>query len=150
MHPYRILREQGNNTPEQVAELLAKDVEFYSPILTGPVTGRSLISRILALSAHVRVGHYVREHKLDERTTFLYWKGVVDGHDLESMELLEDDDHGLIARRTVAYRPFPAVTFFRSVMYENLKDAIAPRYWSYTPEDPATLPTAVADDVVGQ
>ena len=83
----------------------------------------------------------MREHKLDDRTTFLYWRGTVNGRDLESMELLEDNDDGLIARRTVAYRPFPALTVFRSAMYENLKDAIAPDYWSYTPEDPATLPS---------
>jgi hypothetical protein len=141
MHPYRVLRERGNNTPEQVAELLAEDVEFYSPILTKPVTGKGLISQILSLSSHVRTGHYVREHKLDDRTTFLYWRGTVNGRDLESMELLEDNDDGLITRRTVAYRPFPAVTVFRSAMYENLKDAIAPDYWSYTPENPATLPS---------
>src|ERR1700744_2495662 len=135
MHPYRILREQGPNTPEQVAELLAEDVEFYSPVLTKPVSGQRLISQILALSSHVRSGHYVLEHKLDERTTFLYWKGNVEGRDLEAFELLEDNDDGLIVRRTVAYRPFPALAIFRSLMYQNLKDAVTPDYWSYTPED---------------
>ena len=79
MHPLRALRERGNNTPEEVAALLSDDVEFHTPILTKVVTGREVISQIWALSSHVRSGHYVREHKLDERTTFLQWQGKVDG-----------------------------------------------------------------------
>jgi hypothetical protein len=69
MHPLRALRERGNNTPEEVAALLADDVEFHSPILTRVVTGRDVISRIWALSSRVRSGHYLREDKLDEHTT---------------------------------------------------------------------------------
>jgi hypothetical protein len=141
MHPLRTLRENGNNTAEQVAELLAEDIEFYTPLLTKAVTGRTLVSRILALSSHVRTGHYVREDKLDERTTFLYWTGLVGGRDLETLEIIEDDDDELIAKRTVAYRPFPAVAVFRSEMYQGLKDVLGPDYWTYTPDNPATLPS---------
>lgn len=71
MHPSRALRERGNNTHEEIAALLAPDVEFHAPILTRVVTGREVISRVWALSSHVRSGHYVREHELGERTTFM-------------------------------------------------------------------------------
>ena len=141
MHPLRALRERGNNTPEEVSALLSDDVEFHTPILTKVVTGRELIGRIWALSSHVRSGHYVREEKIDERTTFLQWQGQIDGRDLEILELIEDDDHGLIRKRIAAYRPLPAVELFRSAMYPTVKDWLGPDYFSYTPDDRSTLPS---------
>ena len=140
MHPLRALRERGNNTPEEVSELLSEDVEFHTPILTKVVTGRELISRIWALSSHVRSGHYVCEAKIDDHTTFLQWQGQIDGRDLEILELIEDDDHGLIRKRTAAYRPLPAVEVFRAAMYPTVKQWLGPDYFSYTPDDPTTLP----------
>ena len=116
MHPLRALRERGNNTPEEVSALLSDDIEFHTPILTKVVTGREVISRIWALSSHVRSGRYVREDKLDDHTTFLQWQGQIDGRDLEILELIEDDDRGLIRKRTAAYRPLPAVELFRAAI----------------------------------
>jgi|SRR5690349_5008957 len=141
MHPLRALRERGNNTPEEVAALLAQDVEFHTPILTKVVTGRDVISRIWALSSHVRSGRYLREDKLDQRTTFLQWQGQVDGRDLEILELIEDDENGLIIKRIAAYRPLPAVELFRLAMYPSIKDWLGPEYFSYTPDDASRLPT---------
>ena len=141
MHPLRALRERGNNTPEEVAALLAQDVEFHTPILTKVVTGRDVISRIWALSSHVRSCRYLREDKLDQRTTFLQWQGQVDGRDLEILELIEDDENGLIIKRIAAYRPLPAVELFRLAMYPSIKDWLGPEYFSYTPDDASRLPT---------
>src|SRR5262249_50542204 len=124
----------------EVAALLADDVEFHTPILTRVVTGRELISRIWALSSHVRSGHYVREHALGERTTFLQWQGTIEGQDLEILELIEDDEHGLISKRIAAYRPLPAVELFRSAMYPAIKDWFGPEYFSYTHSDELSLP----------
>jgi hypothetical protein len=135
MHPLRALRERGDNTPEQVAALLADDIEFHTPILTKVVKGREVISRIWALSTHVRSGHYLREQKLDERTTFLQWQGEVDGRELEILELIEDNENGLIKKRTAAYRPLPAVELFRAAMYPSIRNWLGPEYFSYTPDD---------------
>jgi len=131
MHPLRALRERGNNTPEEVSALLSEDVEFHTPILIKVVTGRELIGRIWALSSHVRSGHYVREDKLDEHTTFLQWQGQIDGRDLEILELIEDDDDGLIRKRTSAFRPLPAVELFREAMYPTVKEWLGPDYFGY-------------------
>lgn len=140
MHPLRALRERGNNTPEEVSALLSEDIEFHTPILTKVVTGRELIGRIWALSSHVRSGHYVREEKLDEHTTFLQWQGQINGRDLEILELIEDDDRGLIRKRTAAYRPLPAVELFRAAMYPSVKHWLGRDYFTYTPGDQSTLP----------
>ena len=58
-------------------------------------------------------GKYIFEGKIDARTTFLRWQGTAEGHEIESLELLIEDENGSVLERTVAYRPFPALKIFR-------------------------------------
>lgn len=115
-----------------MSELLAENVVFNSPILARSITGRDAIAAIFAQSSSTRgSGGYTAEHKLDERTTFLRWEGTMDGHKIESLEIIVDDDQGLIVERTIALRPFPAVKLFRDAMYASLKDKLPPDVWDY-------------------
>ncbi len=132
MHPLRILREFGHATVEQNKTLLAENVVFHSPVLVKAVTGRDTVAAIFAASASVREGQYVAEHKLDDRTTFLWWKGTIDGHEIESFDVLVDDAQGLLKERTAADRPFPAVAIFRAAVYPKLKDVLPPDVWEYS------------------
>jgi hypothetical protein len=111
MHPIRKLRESGHATPEQFAALLAEDVVMHSPLLVRAILGRDAVAKTMAASARDRdnPGEYVLERKLDSNTTFLHWKGTIEGHEFESMELLTDGPDGKLKERTVAYRPFPAL-----------------------------------------
>jgi hypothetical protein len=95
------------------------------------VTGRDAVAAIFATSASAREGRYVAEHKLDDRTTFLWWKGMIAGHEIESFDVLVDDAQGLLKEPTVAYRPFPAVAIFRAEVYRKLKDVLPPDVWEY-------------------
>src|SRR5258705_12055069 len=52
--------------------------------------------------------------RTSSKTTLLRWQGTVEGHKLESLELLTDDENGLLLERTVAYRPFPALKILRN------------------------------------
>jgi len=132
MHQLRKLRESGNATLAQISALLAENVVFNSPILVRPIEGRERVAAIFAQSSSTRgSGKYTAEYKLDEQTTFLRWVGTIEGHKLESLEVIVDDEHGLIAERTVALRPFPAVALFRDAMYESLKDQLPPDVWAY-------------------
>jgi hypothetical protein len=132
MHPLRKLRESGNATPAQVSALLAENVVFNSPILIRPIEGREVIAAIFAQSSSTRgSGGYTAEYKLDERTTFLRWEGTMDGHKIESLEVIVDNEHGLIAERTIALRPYPALKLFRDAMYASLKDKLPPDVWDY-------------------
>ena len=133
MHPLRKLREAGSTTPAQVSELLAENVVFNSPILVRPVEGREAIAAIFAQSSSTRgSGAYTAEYKLDDRTTFLRWEGTMDGHKIESIEVIVDDDEGRIIERTIALRPYPAVKLFRDAMYASLKDKLPPDVWNYS------------------
>src|SRR5215813_4431542 len=117
MHPLRKLREAGNATPAQVSALLAENVVFKSPILARPIEGREFAAAIFAQSSSTRgAGTYTAEFKLDERTTFLRWEGTIAGHKLESLEVITDNEQGLIVERTIALRPYPAVKLFRDAM----------------------------------
>ena len=136
MHPLRKLRESGKPTPAQIRELLAENVVFNSPILvrsvTGSEVGRDVIAAIFAQSSATRgSGIYTAEFKLDERTTFLRWVGTMDGHKLESLEIIVDNEQGLIMERTIALRPYPALKLFRDAMYASLKDKLPPDVWDY-------------------
>src|SRR5260221_12197850 len=133
MHPLRALREAGPSSLEQVAALLADDVVFNSPLLVRPIEGRDAVARTIVLSARNRdgVGDYVLEQKLDEHTTFLRWKGTIEGHKFESLELLVDRPDEKLVERTIAYRPFPALRIFREKMRAALGDTLPPDMWDY-------------------
>lgn len=132
MHPLRKLRESGSATPSQVRELLAENVVFKSPILIRPIDGRDVIAAIFAQSSSTRgAGAYTAEFKLDERTTFLRWEGTMDGHKIESLEVIVDNEQGLIEERTIALRPYPAVKLFRDAMHASLKDKLPADVWDY-------------------
>ena len=132
MHPLRKLRESGKATPAQVSELLAENVVFNSPILARSIQGRDAVAAIFAQSSSTRgSGQYTAEHKLDERTTFLRWEGTMDGRKIESLEVIIDDERGLIVERTIALRPYPALKLFRDAMYASLKDKLPPDVWDY-------------------
>ena len=132
MHPLRKLRESGSTTAAQVSELLAEDIVFNSPILARSIGGRDAIAAIFAQSSSTRgSGSYTAEYKLDEHTTFLRWEGTMDGHKIESLELIVDNEEGLIVERTIALRPYPAVKLFRDAMYASLKDKLPPDVWDY-------------------
>jgi len=133
MHPLRKLRESGKPTLEQIRELLAEGIVFNSPILIRPIEGREVCAAIFTQSSATRgSGTYVTESKLDERTTFLRWVGTMDGHKFESLEVIVDNEQGLIVERTIALRPYPALKLFRDAMYTALKDKLPPDVWDYS------------------
>jgi hypothetical protein len=109
MHPLRKLRESGKPTPAHVSALLAENIVFNSPILVRPIEGREVIAAIFAQSSATRgSGTYTAEFKLDECTTFLRWVGTMDGHKIESFEIIVDNEEGLIVERTIALRAVSA------------------------------------------
>ena len=133
MHPIRKLRESGHATPEQFAALLAEDVVMHSPLLVRAILRRDAVAKTMAASARNRdnPGEYVLERELDANTTFLHWKGTIEGYEFESMELLTDGPDRKLRERTVAYRPFPALKIFRDKQRAALGDSIPADAWDY-------------------
>jgi hypothetical protein len=133
MHPFRKLREAGPPTPAQAAAILAENVVMHSPVLIKPIIGRELVAITISNSSHSRdnPGQYIFEAKVNDRTTLLRWQGTVDGHKIESLELLTDDENGLLVERTVAYRPFPALKIFRDRLIALNAGKLPADMWDY-------------------
>src|SRR5215831_16967177 len=133
MHPLRKLREVGPRTPEQTAAILAENVVMHSPVLVKPIVGRELVAITISNSSRSRdgPGKYVFEGKIDDRTTLLRWQGTVEGHKIESLELLTDDEQGLLVERTVAYRPFRALKIFRDRLIALNAGKLPADMWDY-------------------
>jgi len=55
----------------------------------------------------------------------------MDGHKIESLEVIVDNEQGLMVERTVTLRPYPGVKLFRDAMYASLKDELPPDVWDY-------------------
>ena len=52
----------------------------------------------------------------------------MDGHKFESLEVIVENEQGLIVERTIALRPYPALKLFRIAMYAALKDKLRPMF----------------------
>jgi hypothetical protein len=133
MHALRALRESGVHSAEEIKKILAEAIVFNSPVLTRPLVGPEMVSAVLAASALARGlgGRYIAEYRVDPVTTILRWQGSIQGHSLESIEILIDDTRGLLVERTIAYRPLPAVEIFRDVLHPLIKDIVPSDVWAY-------------------
>ena len=113
----------------QAGDLLAQaqDVE-----LIRTVEGRAVVAKIFATSTTLREGAYTGEWKLDDRRTLLRWKGKIQGHELESFDIIEENDEELIVDRTIAFRPMPAAKLFRDAMRAAMGSSIPDDFWEYS------------------
>ena len=132
MHIIRKLRESGDATVADYEKILAANVVFHSPVLIRTIEGREVLAKIFAASTTLREGAYTGEWKLDDRRTLLRWKGKIQGHELESFDLIEENDEGLIVDRTIAFRPMPAAKLFRDAMRTAMGGSITDDFWEYT------------------
>ncbi|WP_369721884.1 hypothetical protein AB8Z38_33790 [Bradyrhizobium sp. LLZ17] len=132
MHAIRKLRESGHATTADYETMLAENVVFHSPVLIRTIEGRAAVAQIFAASTTLREGAYTGEWKLDDRRTLLRWKGKIQGHELESFDLIEENDEGLIVDRTVAFRPMPAAKLFRDAMRAALGSSVPDDFWEYS------------------
>ena len=132
MHAIRRLREVGHATLANYETLLAENVVFHSPVLIRTIEGRAAVAKIFATSTTLREGAYTGEWKLDDRRTLLRWKGKIQGRELESMDIIEENEEGLIVDRTVAFRPMPAAQLFRDAMRAAIGSVVPDEFWEYS------------------
>lgn len=110
----------------------SENIIFNSPILVRPNRGSRSLCGDFAQSISTRgSGTHTAEFKLDERTTFLRWVGTMDGHKFESLEIIVDNEPGLISKCTIALLPYPALKLFRGAVYASLKDKLPPDVSDY-------------------
>ena len=102
---------------------LADDVVFRSPAVYKPYEGKTQVEAVLRLVATVFENfRYVAEWR-DGRTTILLFEANVGDRDLQGIDILEENDAGLIERFTVMIRPLSGLQAVARTMSERLGSA---------------------------
>jgi hypothetical protein len=107
---------------ETVRELLAEEVCFHSPVVWRAQQGREITARYLAAAARVFEGngfHYVRE-LVDGPDMALEFVAVIDGVEINGIDLIHWNDFGRISDFKVMIRPWKGLEKMREKMQAML------------------------------
>jgi len=112
-----------SRNPAGLAELLAEDVVFHSPVVHTPQRGRAVTTLYLS-GAMVVFGNptfrYVREIR-GERDALLEFTTEMDGIQVNGIDLITFDDAGRIVEFKVMVRPLKAMQVVHQKMGEMLQ-----------------------------
>ncbi|WP_406446242.1 nuclear transport factor 2 family protein [Streptomyces sp. NBC_00631] len=116
MHPFREAVENGDMAA--VADLLADDVVFTSPVAFKPYPGKAITAAILrAVSQVFQDFAYVREiANPDGRDHAFVFTATVAGKKLQGCDFLHFDEDGRIDEFTVMVRPLSAAQALSEAM----------------------------------
>jgi hypothetical protein len=99
---------------------LADDVTFRSPAVYKPYEGKETVEQILRLVATVFENFRYTNEWHDGRTTILFFEANVGDRDLQGIDILEENEAGLIERFTVMIRPLSGLQAVARTMAARL------------------------------
>ena len=99
---------------------IADAVEFRSPAVYKPYKGKEQVDGILRLVATVFENFRYTAEWRDGRTTILFFEANVGERDLQGIDILEENEDGLIERFTVMIRPLSGLQAVAGAMAERL------------------------------
>ena len=104
--------------------LIADGAVFHSPAVHTPQAGRDTVAAYLS-GAFVVLGPELTYHDewLGERDAVLRFTSVVDGLEVEGVDIIRWDDSGQIVDFTVMVRPFKALQAVMARMLDELTRA---------------------------
>jgi len=108
---------------DAVRELLAADIVFHSPVTFHPFVGRDTVARLLSLVAQTFEQFRYTDEIVGDHAHALIFTASVSGRELEGVDLLRFDEHGLIADFTVMLRPISGLIPFAQAMGEKVAAA---------------------------
>jgi SnoaL-like domain len=99
---------------DQTADLLSDDAVFRSPVVFKPYEGRDQVARVLRAAERVlgSGGAFRYVHQLedpDDRVAMLEFATIVDGTQVEGIDILTFDAEGLLIELKVMIRPASAL-----------------------------------------
>jgi hypothetical protein len=104
---------------EAASELLAPDIVFHSPVTFHPFIGRETVIQLLSIVAQTFEDFRYTDELVTDGAHALIFKAAIDGKELEGIDLLRFDEHGLIADFTVMLRPLSGLIPFAQAMGEK-------------------------------
>jgi hypothetical protein len=102
---------------------IADGVVFRSPAVYKPYQGKEQVAGILRLVATVFENFRYTAEWRDGATTVLFFEANVGERELQGIDILEENDDGLVARFTVMIRPLSGVQAVAAAMAAKLSAA---------------------------
>ena len=112
----------GGSDPALLAELLAEDAVFHSPVVHTPQVGKSVVMAYLVAASHVLGNNsfrYVRE-LVDGNQMMLEFVTELDGIIINGVDIISFDNTGKICDFKVMVRPLKAVNKLWEMMAAQL------------------------------
>ncbi|HSZ14608.1 MAG TPA: nuclear transport factor 2 family protein [Solirubrobacteraceae bacterium] len=104
---------------DAVRELLAEDIVFHSPVTFHPFVGRDTVMALLRLVSQTFEDFRYTDELAGDGTHALIFRANVAGRELEGIDLLRFDEHGVIDDFTVMIRPLSGLIPFAQAMGEK-------------------------------
>ena len=115
----------GGSDPALLAELLAEEAVFHSPVVHTPQAGKTKVMAYLTAAGQVfgnGTFRYVRE-LVDGNDMMLEFMAEMDGIAVNGVDIIRFDDHGLITDFKVMVRPLKAINKIWELMAAQLEAA---------------------------
>lgn len=109
------------NDHEAALATIADDVVFRSPAVYKPYHGKQQVDGILRLVATVFENFRYTAEWRDGRTTILFFEANVGDRELQGIDILEENEAGLVERFTVMIRPLSGLQAVAAAMAERLR-----------------------------
>jgi hypothetical protein len=120
-HPFANAVLAGDHDAALVT--IADDVTFRSPAVHTPYHGKQQVDGILRLVATVFENFRYTAEWRDGATTILFFEANVGDRELQGIDILEENDAGLIERFTVMIRPLSGLQAVAAAMAARLSGA---------------------------
>ena len=111
------------NDHEAALATIADDVVFRSPAVYKPYHGKQQVDGILRLVATVFENFRYTAEWRDGATTILFFEANVGDRDLQGIDILEENEDGLVERFTVMIRPLSGLQAVAAAMSAKLGPA---------------------------
>lgn len=108
--------------PAALADALADDVRFLSPVVFRPYEGRDLVVTILSEGAMKVFENFRYTDKIEHGdTATLVFEASVAGRDLQGLDLLRFDAEGKVRELVVMVRPMSGLNALGAAMAERFE-----------------------------
>ena len=116
---------EGGGDPALLADLLADDAVFHSPVVHTPQVGKPIVMAYLVAASHTLGNdsfHYVRE-LVDGDEMMLEFVTEMDGITVNGVDIIRFDETGKITDFKVMVRPLKAINKVWEMMAAQLERA---------------------------
>jgi hypothetical protein len=104
-------------------ELFAEEIVFHSPATFHPFVGRETVTRLLEIVADTFEDFRYTDEISTDGVHALIFRAAIGGREIEGLDLIRVDEHGLICDFTVMLRPISGLLPFAQAMGEKVQAA---------------------------